>query len=365
MRVLVAPDKFKGTLTSAEVASHIVEGLRSARPDIETDAVPIADGGDGFLDAFAAAGFERVEVRATDASGVAGSTAYARRGGQAIIELAKVAGLTSCRSDRAPLTATSRGVGEVVAAALDAGCRRILLGVGGSASTDGGIGMVQGLGVRVRDSSGRHAGPGGLGAMRARAIDLTSLHPALAEARLAVACDVDIPLTGPLAAAVLFGPQKGADPEQVQLLDIALGRWAHLVCRTTSTDSCATAGAGAAGGIGFAAAALLGACLRPGAQLVLDFLDIPASVARADLVITGEGLLDKQTLQGKAPAAIAASAQKAQVAVVAVVGHCHLDSEQLRGAGFSRVYTLVEEVAGSEDEALAFPAPLLRRIGAK
>jgi glycerate 2-kinase len=300
MRVLLAPDKFKGTLTSAEVASHLAGGLRAARPDVETDTALIADGGDGLLDAFESAGFERVRVHAANALGAVASSAYVRRGEQAVIELAEVAGLAACGSDRAPLTATSRGVGEVIAAALDAGCRQLLLGIGGSASTDGGIGMIQALGARVRDSSGGEAGPGGLGAIRAVAIDLTSLHPALTEARLEIACDVDNPLTGPVGAAAVYGPQKGADPEQVQLLDSALGRWADLVSRTMDKDLRATAGAGAAGGVGYAALSLLGADLRPGAQLVLDLLNIPASIARADLVITGEGSLDEQTLRGKA-----------------------------------------------------------------
>jgi glycerate 2-kinase len=363
-RVLVAPDKFKGTLTSAEVASHLAGGLRAARPDVETNTAAIADGGDGLLDAFQAAGFERVHVRATDALGAVAWSAYVRREGQAVVELAEVAGLAACRSDRAPLTATSRGVGEVIAAALDAGCRHVLLGIGGSASTDGGIGMVQALGARVLDSAGGEVGPGGVGAMQAVAIDLTFLHPALAEARLEVACDVDNPLTGPGGAAAVYGPQKGADDRQVQLLDAALGRWADLVSRTTGTDLRATAGAGAAGGVGYAALSLLGADLRPGARLVLDILDIPASIARADLVITGEGSLDEQTLRGKAPAAVAESARKAGVPVVVVAGQCHLDAEQIGAAGFSHVYTLLEE-AGSEEEAFASPGPLLRRIGAR
>jgi len=364
MRVLVAPDKFKGTLTSAEVASRLAEGLRAARPDVETDTASIADGGDGLLDAFEAAGFERVRVQATDALGAVKSSAYVRRGGQAVVELAEVAGLASCGSDRAPLTATSRGVGEIIAAALDAGCTQIVLGIGGSASTDGGIGMIQALGARVRDLSGGEVGPGGVGAMQAVAIDLTSLHPALAAAQLEIACDVDNPLTGPIGAATVYGPQKGADPEQVQLLDAALCRWADLVSRTTGTDLRTTAGAGAAGGVGYAALSLLEADLRPGAQLVLDILNIPASIARADLVVTGEGSLDEQTLRGKAPAAVAESARDAGVPVVGVAGQCHLTTEQIEAAGFSCVYTLLEE-AGSQEEAFACPGPLLRRIGTR
>ena len=364
MRVLVASDKFKGTLTSAEVASHLAGGLRAARPDVETNTALIADGGDGLLAAFEAAGFKRVRVQATDALGVVGSSAYVRRKGQAVIELAEVAGLAACGSELAPLTATSRGVGEVIAAALDAGCTQLLLGIGGSASTDGGIGMIQALGAQVLDSADHQVGPGGAGAMQAVAIDLTSLHPGLTEARLEIACDVDNPLTGPIGAATAYGPQKGADRQQVQLLDAALGRWADLVSQTTGRDLRATAGAGAAGGVGYAALSLLGAELRPGARLVLDILGIPASIARSDLVITGEGSLDEQTLRGKVPAVVAESARNAGVPVVVVVGQCHLDAEQIGAAGFSQVYTLLEE-ARSKEKAFAAPGPLLRRIGAR
>jgi len=175
---------------------------------------------------------------------------------------------------------------------------------------------------------------------------------------------VSNPLTGPLGASRVYGPQKGADPDQVQFLDAALGQWADLVSRATGKDLRATAGAGAAGGVGYAAVSLLGAHLRPGAQLVLDVLNIPAAIARADLVITGEGSLDEQTLRGKAPTAVAESARQAGVPVIVVTGQCHLDAEQIGAAGFSHVYTLVEE-AGSEEEAFASPGPLLRRIGAR
>ena len=196
------------------------------------------------------------------------------------------------------------------------------------------------------------------------AIDLTNVHPALAEARLEIACDVDNPLTGPIRAAAAYGPQKGADREQVELLDAALGGWADLVTRITGRDLRATPGAGAAGGVGYAALSLLRADLRPGARLVLDLLDIPALIARSGLVVTGEGSLDEQTPRGKAPAVVTEGARKAGVPVVGVVGQCHLDAEQIGGAGFSQVYTLLDE-AGSKEEAFAAPGPLLRRIGSR
>ncbi|MFN2561687.1 MAG: glycerate kinase, partial [Jatrophihabitans sp.] len=208
-RVLLAPDKFKGTLTAAEVASHLAAGIRARRPDADIVTAPVADGGDGLLDACVSAGFSRVAVDAADATGHRARTAYVRRDDVAVVELAAVAGLAQLGPNRAPMTATSRGVGEVVAAALAAGCRRVVLGIGGSASTDGGAGMVQALGGRILDTAGREVAGGGGGLLDAAGLDLTGLHPQLATARVEVACDVDNPLTGPRGAAAVYGPQKG------------------------------------------------------------------------------------------------------------------------------------------------------------
>jgi glycerate kinase len=363
-RVLLAPDKFKGTLTAAEVAGHLGDGISSARPDTDVVAVPVADGGDGLLDAFESAGFELVRVDAAGPDGEVAATVYARRGAEAVVELAAVAGLAKVRGPLAPLAATSRGVGEVIAAALDAGCTRIVLGIGGSASTDGGIGMVQALGARVVDATGADVDPGGLGAQDVGSLDLHGLHPALADATVEVACDVDNPLTGPHGAAAVYGPQKGADPDQVRLLDDALARWADVVATSTGADRRDTPGAGAAGGVGFAALAVLGATLRPGVGLVLDLIGFADELKSADLVVTGEGSLDEQTLHGKAPAGVAAAARAAEIPVVAVAGRCLLDASTLRGAGFDAVYTLVDE-ASTPDEPFTDPGPLLRRIGAR
>jgi glycerate kinase len=252
----------------------------------------------------------------------------------------------------------------VVADALDAGCTQVLIGIGGSASTDGGLGFVQALGARVLDASGAEVGPGGAGAAMAATLDLTALDPRLAAARIEVACDVDNPLTGPDGAAAVYGPQKGADPDQVRQLDAALTHWADVVAATTGHDHRATPGAGAAGGVGFAAVAILGATLRPGAQLMLDHLGFADALAGADLVVTGEGSLDEQTLRGKAPAAVAAAGREAGVPVIAVAGRCLLDASQLRAAGFDAVYTLVDEAATPE-QALTEGRALLERIGAR
>jgi glycerate kinase len=361
-RVLLAPDKFKGSLTAAEVAAHLAAGIRTRRPDVAIDVAPVADGGDGLLDACSVAGFELVPVEAVDALGVPVRAAYARRGGEAVVELAAVAGLAALRERRAPLLATSRGVGQVIAAALDAGCAHIVLGIGGSASTDGGAGLVQALGARILDSDGALIGDGG-GALREVAtLDLAGLHPALAGARIEVACDVDNPLTGSLGAAAVYGPQKGADPHQLAELDAALGRWADVVAEATGADHRADPGAGAAGGVGFAAVAILGGVLRPGVQLVLRMTAFADRLAGADLVVTGEGALDEQTLHGKAPAGVAEAARAADIPVVAVAGRCDLTDVQWKEAGFDAVYTLLAE-AESEQQALTRPGPLLERIG--
>lgn len=363
-RVVLAPDKFKGTLTAAEVAQHLADGIRARRPDVEIVTVPVADGGDGMLDAFAAAGFRRVPVEAADALGAVRPTGFVRREDDAVVELAAVAGLAQLGGSLAPLTATSRGVGEVIAAALDAGCRRLVVGVGGSASTDGGLGMVQALGARVTDATGDDVGPGGLGAQAAAQLDVSGLHPGLAEATVEVACDVDNPLTGPHGAAETYGPQKGADPEQVRLLDAALASWADVVAAATGADRRDEPGAGAAGGVGFAATAVLGARLRPGVALVLDLVGFANALAGADLVVTGEGSLDEQTLRGKAPAGVAAAAAAAHVPTVAVAGRCTLSELTLRRAGFDAVYTLLDEAA-HPDESFTDAGRLLRAIGAR
>ncbi len=363
MRVVLAPDKFKGTLTAAEVAAGLAAGIRGGRPDVQLTTVPVSDGGDGLLDAFVAAGFAPVPVIAADALGAPGRATYARQGDEAVVELAAVCGLAALGERREPLTATSRGVGEVLAEALDAGCRRFVLGIGGSASTDGGVGLVQALGARVLDADGTDVGPGGRGAQQAARLDLTGLHPQLAHARIEVACDVDNPLTGPGGAAAVYGPQKGATTQDVTTLDTALGRWADVVAAATGRDRRAEPGAGAAGGVGFAAVAVLGATLRPGVQLVLDRLHFADIVAGADLVVTGEGALDEQTLYGKAPAGVAAAARLAGVRTVAVAGRCDLEPDRARTAGFAAVYALTDE--GGRELALTDPLPLLESVGGK
>jgi glycerate kinase len=364
-RVLLAPDKFKGTLTAAQVAGHLETGLRSVLADVETVVVPVADGGDGTLAAAEAAGFTLVPLTASGPTGMPCPSRWGRRGTEAVVELAEVSGLAQLPGGRLqPLTATSRGTGELIGAALDAGATRVVVGIGGSACTDGGVGLLQALGARVTSRSGSEVGPGGAGLQEAHRLDLAGLHPGLASAELVVACDVDNPLTGARGAAAVYGPQKGAGPGDVELLDSALARWADLVAAATGTDRRATPGAGAAGGVGFALLSVLGARTRPGAELVFELTGLADAVSVADLVVTGEGSLDAQTLHGKAPAAVAALARDKGIRSVAVAGQVLLSPAELAGAGFTAAYALVDE-ALTRQEAMDAPGPLLERIGAR
>jgi glycerate kinase len=347
------------------VADHLAAGLRSVVPGVEVSVVPVADGGDGTLAAAEAAGFERVPVTATGPTGMPRASAFGRRGGEAVVELAEISGLGQLPEGRlAPLTATSAGTGELIAAALDAGCRRIVVGIGGSACTDGGAGMVTALGARLVDAQGDPVRPGGAALADAVELDLTGLHPALAETELVVASDVDNPLTGPTGAPAVYGPQKGATPDQVEQLDAALAQWADLVAKATGSDRRDTPGAGAAGGVGFGLVAVLGATTRPGAQLVFELTGLLEALEASDLVVTGEGSLDRQTLHGKAPAAVAAAARSAGVPAVAVAGRVVLTEGEVADAGLAAAYALLEE-ARSEHEAMTRPGPLLERIGAR
>ncbi|RZT15092.1 glycerate kinase [Kribbella sp. VKM Ac-2569] len=340
-RVIVASDKFKGTLTSAEVADAVGAGVRRVCPDATVVSVPVADGGDGTLSAAVAAGYTHVPIVASGPTGEPVRSGYARLGDTAVVELADVSGLVRLPDGiPAPLTATSYGTGELIAAALDAGCTRIILAIGGSASTDGGQGLIHAL-------TGSQS--------------LDALHR-LRGVEVVVACDVDNPLTGPRGAAAVYGPQKGASPEQVAELDAQLARWADLVAEQTGSDLRDVPGAGAAGGVGFAALALLGAELRPGIDLVLEMVRFREQLAGADLVITGEGALDEQTLHGKAVSGVSAAARAAGVPVVAVCGVNQLTPEQLREAGVSAAYSLTD-LEPDVRRCIAEPRPLLEQLG--
>jgi glycerate kinase len=364
VRVVVAPDKFKGSLTAAQVADRVAAGLARAAQGVDVVRVPVADGGDGTLDAALSAGYRRVPVHAEGPTGEAVDTAYAERDGVAVVELADVSGLGRLPGGRlAAGAASSYGTGQVIGAALDAGCRRIVLGIGGSACTDGGAGMVQALGGRVRDARGGEVGRGGAALAAVRSLDLTGLHPALSSTEVVVASDVDNPLLGPRGAAAVYGPQKGASPADVAELDVALARWADAVQRATGLDLAGIPGAGAAGGVGFAAVAVLGATVQPGIELILDLVGFAAALPGAGLVITGEGSLDEQTLHGKAPAGVAAAARSAGIPVVAVAGRSLLTPADLEPAGIQAAYALTD-LEPDRERCMTDAGPLLERLAA-
>lgn len=364
-RVLIASDKFKGSLTAAAVGQATAAGIREVLPDAAISIVPVADGGDGTVAAALAAGFTAVPVTATGPTGTPVDTAYARRGDLAVVELADVSGLVRLPSGAfAPMTATSRGAGEVIAAAIAAGCRHVVLGIGGSAGTDGGAGLLRALGARLLDATGAEIGDGGAALAQIHTLDLAGLRERTATVAFTVACDVDNPLTGPRGAAAVYGPQKGTDETQVATLDAALDHWADVVAATTGRDLRGAPGAGAAGGVGFGAIAVLDARLAPGIELVMDLVDFDSELAAADLVVTGEGTLDEQTLHGKAPAGVAAAAVAAGVPVVAVCGRNTLPQWRLHESGFAAAYSLLS-IEPDVRRCLTEGEVLLRQLGAR
>ncbi|HYP45642.1 MAG TPA: glycerate kinase [Propionibacteriaceae bacterium] len=362
-RVLLAPDKFKGCLTAAEVAAAVAAGLHRHRPDLDIVAVPVADGGDGTVAAALSAGYSRVEVLTVGPTGLPVRTSYGLTGHRAVIELADVVGLARLPGGRLdPLVASTAGLGTVVGDALDRGATEIVLGLGGSASTDGGAGLIQALGGALLDAGGQQLPPGGGALASLHALDLDALRARTDGVRFVVACDVDNPLLGVHGAAAVFGPQKGASPAQVQQLDAALAVWARVVADAVGVDLADRPGAGAAGGTGFAALAVLGAELRPGIELVLELVGFDRLVTGADLVVTGEGSLDGQSLAGKAPIGVAQAAARAGVPVVAVAGRNLLSDEQLHRAGISAVYAL-NELEPDLTRSMAQASGLLSHLG--
>jgi glycerate kinase len=386
MRVIVGCDKFKGSLTAAQVGEAVRLGVLDGHPSATVDQIAVADGGDGTVDAAVAAGFDRRPVTVSGPTGEPVTASIAVRGRTAVVELADCCGLVRLPDGRpAPLTASSRGLGEAMSCALGQ-ADRLIVGVGGSASTDGGSGMLAALGARLLDAHGHPLPDGGGALVDLATVDLSGLDPRLATVDIVLASDVTSPLLGPHGAAAVFGPQKGADPSPVVLLEQALARWASVLAATPSTRSTTTAtddgaaqgaavddgaaqppdpaglaGAGAAGGVGFALLAVLGARCRPGIEVVLELADAASVFAGAELVVTGEGSLDRQSLLGKTPAGVAQVARAAGVPVVAVCGRRRLDDDDLAQAGFSAAYALTD-LEPDESQCMAQAAPLLRRL---
>lgn len=344
--VILAPDKFKGSLTAEEASDVLARAINSISPHCRILRHPVADGGEGTVKLALANGFSPVAVQVTGPLGQPVEATYAMNGaGTAVLELAEASGLALLPGKPDVQTAgksTTRGVGEMLKDALDREVRRIILGVGGSASTDGGAGLAQALGVRITDAAGMEIAPGGEGLHAAAQIDLSGLDPRVRAVDLILACDVDNPLTGEDGAAAVYGPQKGADARTVEELGRSLRHWARLVARTLGRDLSLVAGTGAAGGAAFAALAIAGARLCSGVEVLTELTTLGPALREADLVIVGEGSLDEQSLRGKGPVGIAALAKRHGTTVVAVVGRTTLGEAQIRTAGLDRVYALTD-----------------------
>ena len=363
-RVVLAPDKFKGSLTAAEVGDALAAGMLDVLPGLDVIKLPVADGGDGTVAAALSAGFEEIIVDAVGPTGEPVQAAYALHGNRAVVELAAVVGLSMLPGGRLdPLTSSTYGLGLVIADAIRRGAQTIVLGLGGSASTDGGAGMAQALGARLLDADGHDLSHGG-GALQGLArLDLRALRETLGSSSIMVASDVDNPLLGADGAAAVFGPQKGADTHQVEALERGVRRWSELASRATGRNDADRPGAGAAGGAGFAALALLNAKIRPGIELILELVDFDRRIVGADLVVTGEGSLDDQSLAGKAPVGVARAAARSGVPVVAVAGRLQLSPQQLRQAGIEAAYALTD-LEPDHNQCIANASRLLRRLGA-
>ncbi|MCW2812406.1 MAG: glycerate kinase [Friedmanniella sp.] len=382
MRILIAPDKFKGSLEAAEVAERLAAGIRRSAPAVEIELQPVADGGEGTVDAAVQSGFAAVEATVSGPTGrpVPARFALGERGWPgrtvagdriAVVEMAQASGLGQLtRGPRGeprldPLAASSRGTGELVVAALDAGATVIVLGIGGSASTDGGAGLLAALGARLLDRDGRLVPDGGGGLTRLDRVDLGQLDPRLRRTRFVLAADVTNPLLGPDGAAAVFGPQKGAGAAEVATLDAGLTRLRDALVDSlgpAAGDAAEAAGAGAAGGLGYAALAVLRAEPVPGIDLVLELVGLAARTRRADLVVTGEGSLDRQSLGGKTPLGVARMARSAGRPVVAVCGRTTLGQAETAAAGFVRTYALTD-LQPDVSRCMAEAGTLLERVG--
>jgi glycerate 2-kinase len=364
-RVVLAPDKFKGSLTAAEVAEALSAGMLDVVPGLETIMLPVADGGDGTVAAALSAGFDKIMVDAVGPTGEQVRAPYAMNGDLAVVELAAVVGLTLLPGGRVnSLGTSSYGLGLVIADAIRRGATTIVLGLGGSASTDGGAGMVQALGAQLLDADGHDLAHGGGNLSSLGRLDLTPLRTMLGSVKIIVASDVDNPLLGPNGAAAVFGPQKGAGPQELRTLEGGLRHWSKVVSEAIGRDDADHAGAGAAGGVGYAALALLNAEMRPGIELILVLIDFEQRIAGADLVVTGEGSLDEQSLSGKAPIGVARAAARAGIPVVAVAGRLQLSPARLHEAGISAAYALTD-LEPDPDRCIANARPLLHRVGAQ
>ncbi|WP_422731451.1 glycerate kinase [Leclercia pneumoniae] len=353
MKIVIAPDSYKESLSALAVATAIEQGFCEIFPMAEYVKLPVADGGEGTVEAMVAATQgEIVHVRVTGPLGESVEGFYGRSGDKesAFIEMAAASGLELVApSQRNPLKTTSWGTGELIRHALDAGVNHIIIGIGGSATNDGGAGMVQALGAKLLNAQGEPIGPGGEALENISRIDISGLDKRLAGCRIDVACDVTNPLTGKEGATAVFGPQKGATPEMIARLDKALEHYAQVIARDLDVDVLSLEGGGAAGGMGAALYAFCGAHLRQGIEIVTDALDLDRQVADADLVITGEGRIDSQTIHGKVPVGVAKIAKRYNKPVIGIAGSLTADVGVVHDHGLDAVFSVLYTICTMEE----------------
>ncbi|MGF7534768.1 glycerate kinase [Bacillus mexicanus] len=353
MKIIIAPDSFKESLSALEAADAIERGFKSVFPNADYRKLPMADGGEGTVQSLIDATNGSIKEKVV--TGPLGESVKAFFGMMgdaetAVIEMAAASGLHLVPVEkRNPLLTTTRGTGELIAAALDAGAKRLIIGIGGSATNDGGAGMIQALGVRLLDDSGREIGPGGGALFQLASIDVSGLDSRLQNVKSEVACDVDNPLTGPRGASAVFGPQKGATDDMINALDQHLTHFADVTEKVLGTTFRETEGAGAAGGLGWSLLTFLHADLKRGIDIVLDAVDFENEVQDADLVLTGEGRIDSQTIYGKTPIGVAKAAKSYDVPVIGIAGSISRDSDAVYQHGIDALFSIVPGVVPLED----------------
>lgn len=368
MKVVVAPDKFKGSLSAPAAARAIARGVKKVSPDAVVDVIPMADGGEGTVEALVAAteGTFR-DARVTGPMGKPVSARYGVLGDQrtAVIEMASASGLVLVPNDKRDLLrATTRGTGELLLAAIEAGAQRVILGIGGSATNDGGAGLGQALGYRLLDADGRDIGPGGGALEKLARIEETGRYAALDAVEIAVACDVDNPLCGPRGASAIYGPQKGATPEMIALLDRNLAHFAEIVERDLGRAIRDLPGSGAAGGLGGGLAAFASGRIEPGVTLVIRAVGLADRLREADLCLTGEGALDGSSAFGKTAVGVARLAHSFDCPTIALVGTIGEGAEAVLEQGIDAYFSLCTRPMSLE-EAMANAEPLLELLAAQ
>lgn len=348
MKVVIAIDSLKGSLSSMEAGMAIKDGILAAKPDAEVIVKPLADGGEGTTDALIEGmNGERIDLTVTGPmhTPVDAYYGYLKDTNTAVMEMASAAGITLVPdSEKNPLLATSYGVGEMINDAIQRGCRNFIIGIGGSVTNDGGIGMLKALGIRFLDENGEDAGEGGQALAKVARIDVSGMNPLLKECHIQVACDVNNPLCGENGSTYVYGPQKGVTEDMKKTLDEAMAHFARVTSETLENDYMNTPGAGAAGGLGYAFLAYTGAALTPGIELILDAVGLEEELSGADVVVTGEGRLDFQTAMGKAPVGVARLAKKYNAKVIAFAGSVTKEATACNKEGIDAFFPILRGV---------------------